>query len=87
MDLFAASFSSFMSYAYMYYQHLKELNLYGQRWLHCMLFSHGFLWAIFLNHRWFVQCSSMVHVEFDENQFICNLAVLVFGVKILESFS
>lgn len=84
LDLFTVNFSSFTSYAYMYYLHLKELNLYGRHWLRCMLFSHGFLWAIFLNHHWFVQCSSMVHVQFD--QLICDLSSFVFGVKILEIF-
>ena len=52
----SASFNSFMSYAYMYYQHLRELSSSGLHWPHCMLSFHGFLWATFLNLHWFVHC-------------------------------
>lgn len=58
--LFSASLNSFMGYAYMYYQHLKELSLYVLRCLHCMLSFHGFPWVIFLSPHWYVQSSCIV---------------------------
>ena len=60
----AVSFNSFMSYAYMSYQPLKELSLYVQRYPHCTLFSHGFLWAIFLSPHWYVLCFMVVELPF-----------------------
>lgn len=54
------SSNSFTSYAYMSSQHLKEPSLSGLRWRRCMLFFHGFLWAIFLNRHWFVPFGFLV---------------------------
>lgn len=51
---FSVNSSSFMSYACTYCLHLKELNSSGLPWQHYMLSCPGFLWAIFLNHHWFV---------------------------------
>lgn len=52
--LVTVNFNSFTSYAYMYYQHLKEQTLSGLRWPHCMPSFHGSLWDISLNLHWFV---------------------------------
>lgn len=79
--LFTANFSSFMSYAYMFYpRHLKELSLCGLRWRHCMLFFHGFLWVIYLNLHWFVFSSYMLGYDFLFGKYLCNCTCTVVRV-------
>lgn len=78
---FAVSFNSFMSYAYTFYQHLKELSLYVQHCPHCMLSFHGFPWVIFLNPHWFVTSTCISYSDYPCEENILTLLSVCFTAR------